>query len=72
MHIKTARTFRIAKGRKHTTTVRSCTLSAVFFNLLCESDLVGIGAGAVEVTIEEGIRKISDNIADLTLGEYKT
>jgi hypothetical protein len=72
LHLQTARTFQIAKGRKHTMTVRLCTLSAVFFNFLCELDLLGIGAGAVKILIEEGVRIISDNVADLTLGKSKT
>ncbi len=54
-------------------TVRSCTLSAVFWDFLCELDLLGIRAGAVEVSIEEeGVNMISDNVADLTQDESKT
>ena len=34
--------------------------------------LLRIGAGAAEVSIEEGVEIISDNVADLTLGKSKT
>ena len=43
-----------------------------FFNFLCELDLFRIGAGAVEVLIEEGVGIILDNVVDLTLDKSKT
>ena len=42
-----------------------------FWNFLCKLDLLGIGAWVVEVSIEEGVGIILDNVLDLSLGKSK-